>query len=124
MRYFCKVGALPLQVKADSWEIQPGVKSPWKKLACGMAFVLFFGNTLYKNLSLLYGFLSTRDDIPLYQTVIHMILAGTANMMAFSSYVLYIQYPGTYATFAGMTLAGNVTGSKRTNLYSVLLLVD
>ena len=123
MHYFCKVGALPLQVKADSREIQPGVKSPWKKLVCGMAFVLFFGNTLYKNLSLLHTFVS-RQNTPLYQMVIHLILAGTANMMAFSYYVLYIQYPRTYVVFAGITLTGNVTGSKGTNLNSVLLFED
>ena len=68
-------------------------------------------NTVYKNLSLLYSVVSGQDTA-LYQMVIHMIMAAASATVSLWYYVLYIQYPGTYAAFAGMTLKATVTGSK------------
>ena len=112
LRYFCKVGVLPLQVDVDGWDIHPGVKSSWKKLACRVSFAVYFVNILYKNFGLLYA-LVFAPDTALHQLVLHMILAGGAAMISFWYYILYVQYPGTYAIFARMTLTANIIGSKK-----------
>ena len=110
-RYFTIAGAFPLHVDVDSWEIQPGPKSSWKTLASRITFGIFLAHTLYKNWSLASALVSGRD-IPLYQMVIHLILAGAAAMLSYWYYVLHIQYSGTYAAFVRTTLTATVTGSK------------
>ena len=105
------MGALPLEVKLDTWEINPGVQQSWKKLACRVSAGIFFAHTLYKNLSLLCALVFAWHT-PLHQMVIHIILAATSAMYSFWYYILYIRYPGTFATYATMTLRATVTESK------------
>ena len=109
-RNFAKVGALPLQINVKRWDIDP-IKSTWKKLACRVNFGIFLAHALYKNLTLAHAFLFGQD-VALYQLVVHMVLATSPAMLSFWYYVLFIQYPETYAAFAKMTLTATVTGGK------------
>lgn len=112
-RYFCKIGQLPLEVNVDRWEIHAGRKSTWKQLACRVNIGIFLALTMHKNVTLAYAFLLAQD-IPLYQIVIHMVLAASSGMICFWYYVIFIRYPETYAAFVRVTLTASVaTGERR-----------
>ena len=119
VRYLSNFCLLPLQVKGDCWEIREGAKSTWRKLACRTSFGIFSAHTLYKNLSLVFAFVSAAD-MPLHHMVIHLVLAGTSVMLTFWYYVLFIRYPGINATLSCMTLAGTVAASKRMALIVII----
>ena len=113
IRLLCTVGLLPLEVDVDCWDIQPGVKSQWKRLVCWTSFAIFFAHMMYKVLSLAYAFAFMRCT-PLHQMVLDMILAGPAAVLSLWYYILYVKYPGTNATLMRMTLRGTGMGCEHT----------
>ena len=110
-RFFSKAGVLPLQINVDGWEVHPEQKLTWKKLACQVYLYIFLAHTLYKNLTLAHVFMFGQG-VPLYQMVVHMVLAAASAMLSFWYYVLYIQYPETFAAFTRTTLTATATGGK------------
>ena len=82
------------------------------KLACGISFGIYFLNSLYKNLGLLYA-LVFAGETPLYQLVAHMIIASGGVLISLWYYILFVQYPGVYATFARMTLTASITRCRK-----------
>ena len=109
LHYFYIVGLFPVEANLDSMEVHPGLKSGWKKLASHASCVILFAHALYKIGSLVHAF-AFLQGTPLYQMLIHIILAGASATLLFWYYVLYIKSPGINAAFVTSTLTAAAAG--------------
>ena len=111
LRTFCTVAFLPLEVDVNSWELHPYIRPLWKKLLCRVSFALYLLHILGQILSLVNALMFMRGT-PLYQIIIHGILASSFAVTSFHYYFLYIKYPGVNAAVVEMSLTGSVAGRK------------
>lgn len=112
LRFFCTVGFLPIEVDVNSWEIHPCIQPPWKRLLCRISFASYCFHGVYQILSLLYVFMFLRGT-PMYQVVIHMVIAAVTTVLSFAYCLLYIKYPAVNAVVFRMTTTGSIVGRKR-----------
>ena len=115
LRHFCTAGFLPLDVDLNSWEIQPCIQPRWKRLLCQISFAIYCSHTVCTSLRLLHVLIFL-PDTPMYQIVIHMILASAYAATSFIYYLLFIKDPKINAAVFGMTLNGSTVGRKRNRL--------
>ena len=118
--YFRTVGFLPLEVDVNNWGIHPCVRSAWKRIIIRISFAIQCLHIVVQSLSLLCVVMFFRST-PLYQVILHMILASAYPVVGFWYYLLYIKYPETNAAVLRMTLTGSVDGCRLTHLASSLI---
>ena len=111
LRRFCTFAFLPLEINVKTWEIHAYVQAPWKRLICRFFFAIYCSHGICKVCSLLRVFMFLRDT-PLYQIVIHIIIAASYTVTSFWYYLLHFKHPGINAAVVGMTLTGSAVGRK------------
>ena len=114
LRFFCIVGFLPVEVDLNSWEIHPCVRPWWKQLLCRISYVSYCLHGVYEVLSLLHVLMLSRGT-PMYQIVIHMIIASVTAVFSFVYYLLYIKYTEVNAVVFRMTLTGSIVERKQSH---------
>ena len=86
----------PVAVDVDSGEFGSCL-SRRKKLFCNLSFAFFLVHTILKNLRLIYAFMCEKDETELFHFIIHVTLASTMVVVAFSYYSLFIRNPAVHA---------------------------
>ena len=109
LRYFTMVHQFPAPVDVQGWTVRPGTGKKWKDWLSQGWFALFCLHGLYKILTLAQVFIFFVDT-PLYQIILHAMLAAASMTFAFWYYIRYIEYLNDFASFVRITLTGNITG--------------
>ena len=107
--YFCTMNRFPVQVDIQHWRLRPGAASKWKEFVSKAWYVLFILHAVYKVVTLVHVLLFI-PGTPLYQIILHGVVASSCVMVAMWYYVLYIKYADVFAIFVRTTLTGNITG--------------
>ena len=114
LSFFTTVTPLPIEVNARAAKATPGAESKWKAWACKIAHSLFLLNSLYKNFMLIYSVFILRD-VPLYQIMIHAILASACAIFSYWYYVECIEHADVTAGFRNLTVNMKVVASALEN---------
>ena len=108
LRIYSIIALLPTQVDLVSGRLNAPSRA--KKWISTVFYSLFGLHTLYKNGSLAYAYFFV-PDVPLYQLVLHSILAMASTMTNFWYYSSYVGNPTQFFTYVNTTLHGNIGGS-------------
>ena len=103
IRFWCKIGFLPMEVNLSTWELLPHAKkrTTWK---CYFLFLLYAMNGLYKLIALVYWL---KVGVPIHEAVIHAVLAVVPTVYCYWYYFLYFKNPRLFGMYLKMTLTGN-----------------
>ena len=116
LRCFCTVNRFPVQVDVQDWRLSPGAGSKWKELLSKAWYFLFILHTVYKVLTLVQVLLFI-PGTPLYQIILHAVMAAVCAMIAFWYYILYIKHAVIFAIVMRSTLTGNITTAGKQKFY-------
>ena len=99
----------PTQVDTQTWKLRPGMHSRRMAWIGYMNYGLYLAHALYKVLALVYSSL-VLTGVPLYQLLIHAMLAAAGVMCAYFYQVMHLRSAHENASFVRMTLTGDLVG--------------
>ena len=110
--YVTMVNRFPARVDVQGWKVRPGTGNKWKDWMSKGWFALFGLHALYKILALLQAIIFL-PATPLYQIILHAMLAACSMTLGLWYYILYIEYVNDFASFVKITLTGTIAAGNK-----------
>ena len=84
----------------------------WKLLLLKLSFWGLVFNAVYKTVGLCYIFLRAKDETPVWEIILHIVVAEACPLVAFWYYVLFTRSPMVHAAVLKLTLGPIKNNSK------------